>query len=383
MSRLAIACFALLGACNSGPQARGGKSREVRYPVEVAIVEARRVEYAVKAVGSVEAYERVHVAARVPGAVEEIRFREGDEVRAGQVLAQIDAERYQIAVRSARAVLARAEAAQVEAKAGLARREQIVGGRPELIPVEELETYRSRALAASAQVAEAQAALQAAELNLKQAFPVAPTSGIVESRSVETGQYVQPGAAITTLVRREPLLLRFQVPEREARSLAKGAAVSFTAGTPEAMRARITHVSQTADPSSRLVAIIAEIDDPRRATLRPGSFAEVSAVIGARDAAAVVPQLAIRPSERGFLAFVVEGDVARERILETGMRTPDGLVEVKSGLAPGERLVIRGAEALVDGYPVNARGAAAPAGPGAAGPGAPGPGTRLHEDAAP
>jgi multidrug efflux system membrane fusion protein len=382
MLRTAIAFVALLTACN-GPQARRGKGRDLRYPVEVVVVEARRVEYAVHAVGSVEAYERVHVAARVPGAVEQVRFREGDEVRAGQVLAQIDAERYQIAVRSARAVLARTEATEAEAKAGLARREQIVGGRPELIPIEELETYRSRAAAASAQVAEAQAALQTAELNLKQAFPVAPVAGIVESRSVETGQYVQPGAAITTLVRRDPLLLRFQVPEREARSLARGSVVTFTVGTPESLPARITHVAQSADASSRLVSVTAEIDDPRRAALRPGSFAEVTVVLGARDSAAVVPQMAIRPSERGFLAFVVEGDVARERILETGMRTPDGLVEVKSGLTAGERLVVRGAEALSDGYPVNARGAPAPAAPAGGGDPSRGPGARPNKDAAP
>jgi multidrug efflux pump subunit AcrA (membrane-fusion protein) len=63
----------------------------------------------------------------------------------------------------------------------------------------------------------------------------------------------------------------------------------------------------------------------------------------------VIPQTAVRPSERGFLAYIVEGDVARERELTLGLRTADGRVEVRSGVKPGEKLVIRGAEALQDG----------------------------------
>jgi multidrug efflux pump subunit AcrA (membrane-fusion protein) len=66
----------------------------------------------------------------------------------------------------------------------------------------------------------------------------------------------------------------------------------------------------------------------------------------------VIPQTAVRPSERGFLAYVVEGDVARERELTLGLRTADGRVEVRSGVKPGEKLVIRGAEALQDGAKV-------------------------------
>ena len=69
--------------------------------------------------------------------------------------------------------------------------------------------------------------------------------------------------------------------------------------------------------------------------------------------APVVPQTAIRPSDRGFLVFVVEDNVALERIITVGMRTADGFVEVLSGLNPGEMLVVRGAEALRTGVPVN------------------------------
>jgi multidrug efflux pump subunit AcrA (membrane-fusion protein) len=74
--------------------------------------------------------------------------------------------------------------------------------------------------------------------------------------------------------------------------------------------------------------------------------------VSTRADAPVIPQLAIRPSERGFLVFVVDGDVAKERVVELGLRTTDGLVEVKRGVEVGEPLVVRGAEALKDGAKV-------------------------------
>lgn len=364
---LAAALFFVV-ACNSAPSAsRGsgpGRDRELRYPVEVVPVQTQQVDYVVRAVGSVEAFERVQIAARVAGAVERVRFAVGDTVKEGQVLAQIDAERYEIAVRAARAALARAEAANAEAQAGLKRREGILAERPDLITREELETWRTRAQTTSAQVAEAKAALDQAELNRRGAYPWAPAAGVIETRSVETGQYVQPGALLATLVRREPLLLKFQVPERDARALARDMVASFrTSEGGEPIAARITHVGQSAEAGSRLVQVTAEIDDPRKDALRAGSFAEVSIVVDRRAAAPIIPQIAVRPSERGFLVFVVEGDVARERTVELGMRTPDGHLEVRSGLVPGERLVVRGAEALTEGAKVTVNEVAAPAPP--------------------
>lgn len=74
--------------------------------------------------------------------------------------------------------------------------------------------------------------------------------------------------------------------------------------------------------------------------------------VGGPSQAPVIPQTAIRPSEKGFLAFVVEDGKARERVLTLGLRTSEGLVEVRGGLKAGEELVIRGAEALRDGLPV-------------------------------
>ncbi len=91
-----------------------------------------------------------------------------------------------------------------------------------MIPGEEIESWRTRQRTAEADVAEKKAALAQAELNLRDAYVRAPVAGLIETRRVQTGQYVQPGTVLATLVRREPLLLRFSVPAPEAASLRTG-----------------------------------------------------------------------------------------------------------------------------------------------------------------
>ncbi|HSN68944.1 MAG TPA: efflux RND transporter periplasmic adaptor subunit, partial [Thermoanaerobaculia bacterium] len=302
---------------------------------------------------SVEAFERVDVPARVSGAIEHVRFREGQPVRAGEILVEIEPERYRIAVDAARANLDRAVAEQAEAQASLARRRAANEKNPGLIRGEEIATWETRAQTAAAEVSQARAALRQAELNLRDAFVRAPVGGLVQTRTVQTGQYVPVGAVLATMVRRDPLLVRFQVPEQEAASVRRGHRITFsvTEGMPS-FGAVITHVAESADRASRMVEVTASVDDPRRELLTPGAFARITIPVGGATSAPVIPQTAIRPSEKGFLAYVVENGVARERTLTLGMRTPTGAVEVRSGIRPGDRLVIRGAEALRDGAPV-------------------------------
>jgi RND family efflux transporter MFP subunit len=348
----------------------------LQFPVEVVPIEARDVEYAVNAVGSVEAFEIVQVTARVPGVVEKVRFAEGDVVRPDQVLVEIDPERYRLARESASAALEKAEAAKADAEAGLARREGAVVKNPGLIPGEELETWRTRVRTATAEVSQARAALDQATLNMRDALATAPGGGNIQTRSVQTGQYVQVGTTLATLVRLNPILLRFQVPEQEASRMRTGMQARFKVReSPNAYTARITSVAESADKNSRMVAVIARVDKGQGEPPRPGTFAEVTIAVGGASRAPVIPQTAVRPSERGFLAYVVQGGVAHERVLSLGLRTSEGLVEVRDGVQPGESLVVRGAEALREGVQVriSSGGTSPGSGRGAGGPPAGGP----------
>ena len=358
--RVTLSAAVLAAACSKKgdpggkDDGTGGRGRgSIEFPVEVVPVEARSVEYSVSAVGSVEAFERVEITSRVPGAIDRIHFAEGSLVGPGTLLAEIEPERYRLAVRSAQATLEKAQAAEAEARTGLERRVSVNAKNPALVKEEDLDAWRTRVSTAKAEVGEKRSALDLAQLNLREAFVRAPAAGVIQTRSVRTGQYVQAGVTLATLVRREPLLLRFQVPEQDASRLTPGIPARFNVReSKREYTASLTHVAASADSTSRMVAVTAQVDDPRRGELRPGSFAQVTVPIGASTKAAVIPQTAVRPSERGFLAYVVEGDVARERELSLGLRTADGRVEVRSGVKPGEQLVVRGGEALRDGVKV-------------------------------
>lgn len=348
------------GAGGSARGGGGGAPKSAVFPVEVASVSMRPVEVTVTAVGSIEAFEVVQITARVTGAIERIRFREGDRVEEGETLVEIEPERYRLSAEEARADLEMARAALAEADAGLTRRVGANEKTAGLIPGEELEAWRTRVVTARAEVASQEAAAELAARNARDARVSAPFAGTIQTRDVQTGQYVQPGALLSTLVRREPLLLRFQIPESDAARLSPGMNARFRVrGVEGEKTARLIHVAESADPTSRMVAATGEITE-RDAALRPGAFAEIVVPVGAARDAAVVPQTAVRPSERGFLAFVIEGGVAKERILSLGLRTPEGLVEVRQGLAPGESLVVRGAEALREGAAVRVEGAFVP-----------------------
>jgi multidrug efflux system membrane fusion protein len=361
----AAALIVFAGACKKGgegsPAATKAQGR-MQFPVDVAEVRAQNLIYSVAAVGSVEAFEKVQVTARVAGAVDRVLFSEGEYAAAGQVLVEIETERYRLAVESAQAAFEKSEAGKADAKAGLKRRVTVITQNPGLIPGEEVETWRTKVLTAASDVAEKRSALNQAKLNLSDAFVKAPIPGIIQTRTVQTGQFVQAGTVLATLVRRDPLLLRFRVPERDAARIKPGQKAAFRVREDgREFSAKVVHVAESADDTSRLVDITAHIDDAGDRALRPGSFAEITVPVASASEAPVIPVAAVRPSERGFLAYVVEGDRAVERILTLGMRSADGRVEVLSGLSGGESLVVRGSEALSNGASVRIGAPAAPA----------------------
>lgn len=355
---LAIISIALVpSGCGSDRDKAAGDKKSsgaggagMQFPVETVRVQNRDVTYTLNAVGSVEAFEKVQVTARVAGVVEKVQFAEGSRVSGGQVLVEIEPQRYTLAVESAQASYNKATAAKSDAGAGLKRRETVDKQNPGLIPGEEIEAWRTKVLVAAAEVAQSDAALNQAKLNLHDAYVRAPVAGVIQTRTVQTGQYVQPGSVMATLVRRDPLLLRFQVTEQDAVRLKPDVKAFFKVrDNDREFQARLIHVAASTEESTRMVAVTAEVIDKDKETLRSGSFAEVRVPVGSSHPLPVVPQTAIRPSEKGFLAFVVENGKAVERILVPGMRTADGYVEVLSGLRVGDLLVVRGAEGLSDG----------------------------------
>ena len=325
--------------------------------VRIASVAVQDVTYEVKALGSLEAQELVQVTAEVEGAVTEIRFNEGDRVSPKTVIARIDPERYRLEAERAEASLKQAQAERGRAEADLERREALFAS--QLVALEEVnrsrgETSRLRA-AADAARAQRDWALE----NVKRSDVRPPAAGVINTRTVETGQYVKLGNALATLVDVSKLRLRFKVSETESLRAKAGSEVYFKVAAlgPKSFPAQIYHVGEIADLTTRQVEVAAWVRNP--GDLKPGFFAEVTLAVESKKGALTVPEGAVQASERGFIAYAVEDGKARVRPIEIGLRTGAGVVEILSGLKPGERVVIEGSDRLGEGVAVAEAGAPA------------------------
>ena len=180
----------------------------------------------------------------------------------------------------------------------------------------------------------------------------APIAGTIDTRTVDTGQFVRTGTVLATIVDASRLRLRFKVSEAESLRATVGGNVTFRVAPlgPRDFTARIYHVGRIADATTRQVEVLAWVENPGE--LKPGFFAEVTLAGERREHALVVPESAIQASEQGFVTYVVEGGAARVRPIQLGLRTGTGIVEILSGLKPGETVVTQGSDRLDDGIPV-------------------------------
>lgn len=339
-------------ACRREPQAGSTPPPVRRRPkVTVAPVTAGPLAWEIETVGTFEAQEEISVAAGVAGVVTKVLFKEGDRATPDTVLCTIDEERFRLEADRARAEKARAEADLVRARNAYQQRLPLY--EKKYITEEELADLKAAVDRAVAEVDRAQAALALAEKALRDSSVRPPVAGVINSKNISTGEYAKAETVVATLVDLSSLHLRFAVPETESAHLQPGARLTFTSrllgSTP--MDAEVYWVSQTADPRTRSVECKARVVDPP-AALRPGFSGTVKVVLEHKEGAILIPSGAVLPTEKGFIAFVLEGATARERRLHLGVRTLDDRVEVLDGLAEGETLVVRGGSILRDGAEV-------------------------------
>lgn len=314
--------------------------------VEAAAVVLARVQDDAQAVGTLRSRQSVMLRPEVAGRIAEIAFRDGGRVKRGQLLARLDDE-------LPRAELSQAEAQLSIARANLRRNEELVA--QSFVARSVLDESR-----ASLQVAEAQAAL--ARARLARMRITAPFDGIVGIAKVDLGEYVRDGADIVNLEDIEALYVDFRLPERLQSKVRPGqsAQVYVDALPGQAIEAMVQAIDPLVDADGRSLAVRACIDN-RKQLLRPGMFARVTTVFGARDNALVVPEEAIVPQGSKQYVFRLEavgpgaasggqdGDpalrVVRRVEVSTGLRQP-GRVEVVQGLAAGDVVVTAGQQRI-------------------------------------
>jgi multidrug efflux system membrane fusion protein len=335
----------------SEPRARPGAGGGGRgLPVKTGPVQVMDVVYSIQALGTLEPDELIQITAEVDGPLTEVRFREGDRVRPGNVIALIDPDRYRLEAERAEANYQKALADRARAEADFQRRAAL--SRDNLLSAEELNRSRTEHDALVADAAAAKAARDIAAQNLTRAQVKPRHPGVIDKRLVDTGQFVRAGAVLAHLVDTSRLKLRFNLSEAESLRARVGQTVRFRVGSiPEREFAgQIYHVGEVADPATRQVEVLGWVRNP--GLLKPGFFAEVSLPSESRKGALVVPETAVQASERGFVTFVVEEGKARLRPVQIGLRTGGGNVEILTGLKAGETVIYEGSDRLSDGTPV-------------------------------
>jgi membrane fusion protein (multidrug efflux system) len=311
--------------------------------VEVARVEAMRLTDDAQAVGSLRSRQSVMLRPEVSGRIVRINFRDGERVRRGQLLVQLDDQLQAAQVQQARAELS-------IARANHKRNQDLVGqGFISQRSVDE----------SSANLQVAQAKLSLAEATAARLKIVAPFDGIAGIRGVNLGDYLKDGADIVNIEDLDALFVDFRLPERFQSKLRPGQAAMVQVDAMPGRRwdAVVQAIDPLVDANGRSIGIRGCIDN-RQLSLRPGMFARVTAVFSARDHALVIPEEAIVPQgNRQFVYRLVDGPdqdskTAQRVEIKVGLRRP-GQVEITQGLQPGDLVVTAGQQRIQrDGMPV-------------------------------
>ena len=327
--------------------------------VEVARVEVTRLTDDAQAVGSLRSRQSVMLRPEVSGRVTRINFRDGERVKRGQLLVQLDDQLPLAQVQQARAELS-------IARANHKRNQDLVG--QGFISQRQVDES-----AANLQVAEARLAL--AEATAARLKIVAPFDGIAGIRNVNVGDYLKDGADIVNIEDLDALFVDFRLPERFQGKLQPGqpALVQIDALPGKRWTAVVQAIDPLVDANGRSIGIRGCIDN-RQLALRPGMFARVTAVFGERERAMVVPEEAIVPQgNRVFVYRLADGPdqdskTAQRVEVKVGLRRP-GQVEIVQGLKGGDLVVTAGQQRIQrDGMPVRMMDVGRPGnGPGAAG----------------
>jgi len=362
-----LALLLLSAGCKPpAPPFAGANGGKRPFPVEVKTVGTEDVAYTIDAVGSLEPEEEVKVTARVAGMVEKVLFEEGTKVTPKTVLAEIDRPRYQMLADRAKASHEKCAADVRKAEIILQNRQELKKKDPGYVSEEEIATLTSQVLSARGAAAEAKSSLDLALHDLENSQLRSLISGVIDTKAISTGQYVAPGTQLASIVDESKLKLRFKVSETESVKLASVLAgtrrVSFTVRPlpGKTFNAELIHMSPQANTQTRTVECLALVEN-RDAMLKPGFFATVRAVVAMHEKAVVVPDSAILPTERGFVAYVVKGSRAAMRRVRPGLFVREGVMEVLEGLAPGDSLIVTGATAIADGTEVIVKSPAQPA----------------------
>jgi membrane fusion protein, multidrug efflux system len=328
----------------------------------------------------VTAFNTVTVKTRVDGQLISVNFKEGQNVRKGEVLAQIDPRPYQVALDQAKGnldqakgTLAKDRAALQDAQINYVRDQQLY--KDQIIAKQQLDTQlatadqvRGSIEADQASIAAAQAAIDNAKLNLTYTKITAPIAGRIGLRLVDQGNMIHASDAngIAVITQLQPIAVLFSIPEDQLPPVLQKLRRNVTMRVDAYDRDQKQKLAQgtlltvdneidTTTGTSRLKAVFPNSDD----ALFPNQFVNIRLWLDTKRGAIILPAVAIQRGPTGtFLYLLRDDDTVAVRQVKVGLSVAND-VSIDEGIAPGDRVVVDGAEKLTDGMKVTVRQAAA------------------------
>lgn len=394
--RLAVAagavCFCFLSSCTSpysNPKVSAKEDSPV-LPVKVERLVAVNIPEVITATGELFAEEQATISAKVPGRVARLHVDLGSVVAAGQTVAELEQEDYELRVRQAEALVAQtrarlgildkptddvkpedtamvrqADAALKEArfifqtterlqKEGVVSRIDFEKAQVRWQGVEAAyQAALEEVMQARAQLVERRAQLALSRQLLADCVIKAPFAGAVTRRQASLGEYLSVNAPVITLVRQHPLRIRLEIPERQALKVRAGQLIDVRLeGAAKTRTGRVVRLSPALDAQSRSLLVEGEIPN-QDGVLRPGSFVEGVVTVNAGAQGISVPSNALLSFAGTERVFVASQGVLNERIVKTGRRLDGDRVEITDGVSPGDVLVLNSTDRMTTGQRVS------------------------------
>jgi HlyD family secretion protein len=337
-----------------GDATRTAQANHVVPLVTTALLERRPMVRSLPVAGSLVARRELPIGAAASGSrIDAVLVEEGDYVAKGQVLARLDGAVLEAQLRRAQAAVQAAAAAAASAEAEFRRVDGIRG--TGAVSAEQVDQRRAAAASAAARLAAAQAETSEIEARLDQMVVRAPADGVIAARNAEPGAIVSPGTP-TLFQLIEGGLVEFdaQVPQDQLQRLAPGLEAEINLGSQESpagdvrITGHIRAIAPTLDPQTRLG--IVHISLPLDQRLRPGVFVQGRIVLSRSPVLSVPLSSLLRESDRSFV-YVATGSHAQRRAVQTGIAEA-GRVEIRSGLAEGDHVILFAGAFLHDGAAV-------------------------------
>ncbi|KAF0189691.1 MAG: RND family efflux transporter MFP subunit [bacterium] len=325
----------------------------------------RNLSSSLELTGTLEGQEEVIVSSEIDGKISEMYIDLGSYIKKGDKLFSLDEREFSWRVDQAQAILKSAEIALGKAKLDFERTEKLfqdgVISRQEYdrtrslydqtrarweVSIAQVEAYRTN-------ITQASASLQLAQKQLEDAVIYAPISGSIKERLVSAGEYVKKGQPVARIIQINPLRLRTNVPEQYIQQVKAGETIDFQVDslTDKKFQGTINRFSPALDKSSRSLTIEASIANPNL-QLKPGMFARTKLSFGTTKTALMVPEKAVITTVGLKKVYVLVDGKAQPREVSLGQKDGD-LIEVLTGVKPGEIVITSSLDKLADGSPVN------------------------------